>query len=367
MKPAESVENESTARPFQCDWQSCPKSFTRKSDFVRHYRIHTDERPYVCPIPGCGKRFTRPDIQAKHMLTHTGKKPHQCRHIGFGKRFTDASTLARHRWRLHQQEMSPNDSSDSDDDGSPSTPQLPMNQGDSNGPLHRASSYADFESQVHGYHIPQHRDNRQGIPASVPHEYHGTPVPDQYTPVQPVHRATTMTQEVYYVTEAENPGVATMTNTVPPHYQLSQQGERPPMEIPYSALGTAMSVQSSPSTVSATSVPSPTIPEGFYAHQPGSQPAYTAAESQPAMIEYQQLIQQPMVSQLQYIPATTRYYAPPPAHSQQEQWPYYHPPIEVTTTGQLPAYGPAVYDIYGPKIEFEDPSLQPLSIRLASM
>ncbi|RKK21220.1 hypothetical protein BFJ66_g17674 [Fusarium oxysporum f. sp. cepae] len=56
MKPAESVENESTARPFQCDWQSCPKSFTRKSDFVRHYRIHTDERPYVCPIPGCGKR-----------------------------------------------------------------------------------------------------------------------------------------------------------------------------------------------------------------------------------------------------------------------------------------------------------------------
>ncbi|TVY73763.1 Zinc finger protein 143 [Fusarium oxysporum f. sp. cubense] len=191
MKPAESVENESTARPFQCDWQSCPKSFTRKSDFVRHYRIHTDERPYVCPIPGCGKRFTRPDIQAKHMLTHTGKKPHQCRHIGFGKRFTDASTLARHRWRLHQQEMSPNDSNDSDDDGSPSTPQLPMNQ-------------------VHGYHIPQLRDNRQGIPASVPHEYHGTPVPEQYTPVQPVHRATTMTQEVYYVTEAENPYIFNM-------------------------------------------------------------------------------------------------------------------------------------------------------------
>ncbi|ENH65378.1 hypothetical protein FOC1_g10000707 [Fusarium oxysporum f. sp. cubense race 1] len=106
--------------------------------------------------------------------------------------------------------MSPNDSNDSDDDGSPSTPQLPMNQGDSNGPLHRASSCADFESQVHGYHIPQLRDNRQGIPASVPHEYHGTPVPEQYTPVQPVHRATTMTQEVYYVTEAENPYIFNM-------------------------------------------------------------------------------------------------------------------------------------------------------------
>ncbi|EXM12840.1 hypothetical protein RAB80_018107 [Fusarium oxysporum f. sp. vasinfectum] len=299
------------------------------------------------------------------------EKPHQCLHIGCEKRFADASTLARHRRRLHQQEINPNDindcSSNSDDDGSPSTPQLPMNQSASNGPLHRASSCADFESQFHGHHMLQHYDNQRGISATVPNEYHGTPVSEQYTPVQLVHQAAAMIQQVYYVTEAGKPGVATMTSTVPAHYQLSQQVERPSLELPYSAPGIATSIQSSPSTFSATSVLSSMIPEGFYAHQPGSQPAYTAAEPQPAMIEYQQLIQQPLVSQLQYIPATTGYYAPPPAHPQQEQWPYYHPPIEVTTTGQLPAYGPAVYDTYGPKIEFEDPSLQPLSIRLASM
>ncbi|RYC79039.1 hypothetical protein BFJ63_vAg18083 [Fusarium oxysporum f. sp. narcissi] len=186
----------------------------------------------------------------------------------------------------------------------------------------------------------QRYGNQRGFSASVPHEYHGSPVPEQFTPVQLVHRAAAMTQQVYYVTEAGNSGVATMASTVPSYYQLSQQVERHPMEIPYSALGIATSIQSSPSTVSATSVPSPTIPEGFYAHQPGSQPAYTAAESQPAMIEYQQPIQhhmaqpqQPMVSQLQYIPATTAYYAPPPAHPQQEQWPYYDQPIEVTTIG----------------------------------
>ncbi|KAL9567667.1 hypothetical protein ACKAV7_008239 [Fusarium commune] len=229
--------------------------------------------------------------------------------------------------------MNPNDSNDcssnSDGDGSPSTPQLPMNQGASNGPLHRASSYADFESQVHGYHKAQHCGNRQGIPVSVPHEYHGTPVPEQYTPVQLVHRAATMTQEVYYVTEAENPGVATMTNTVPPHYQLSQQGERPPMELSVYSPSNCDVDASITSTFSTTSVPTPMIPECFYAHQPESQPAYIAAGFQPAMVEYQQPIQrhiaqpqQPVISQLQYIPATTGHCAAPPAHPQQELlWP----------------------------------------------
>ncbi|KAF5695765.1 zinc finger protein [Fusarium denticulatum] len=419
MELMELVENEPTARPFQCDWQSCTKSFNRKSDLQRHYRIHTNERPYACSIPGCGKSFIQRSALTVHIRTHTGEKPHQCQHIGCGKRFSDSSSLARHRRihtgkrpykcahdgcsksfcrkttmvkhqrRSHQQGMNPNDiddcSSDSDDDESPSTPQhssmtwsphemVSMNQGAPGGPLHRASSYADFESQVHGHHMPQHYGNRQGISASVPHEYHGTPVPEQHAHVQLVHRAATMPRQAYYVTEAGNPGVATMTSTVPPHYQLSQQVERPPMELPYSAPGIATSIQSSPSTFSATSVPSPMIPEGFYAHQPGSQPAYTTAESQPAMIQYQQPIQhhmaqpqQPVVSQAQHIPSAAGHYAPPAAHPQQEQWPHYDPPIEVTTIGQLPAYGTAVYDIYGPKIEFEDPSLQLPSSRLASM
>ncbi|RKK50826.1 hypothetical protein BFJ69_g18000 [Fusarium oxysporum] len=246
-----------------------------------------------------------------------------------------------------------------------------MNRVASNGPLHRASPYSDFESQVHGHHIPQHCDNRQGIPASVPHEYHGTPVPELYTPVQLVHRAAAMTQ-VYYVAEAENPGVATMTNTVPSHYQLSQQGERPSMELSVYSPSNCDVDSSSPSTFSTTSVPTPMIPECFYAHQPGSQPAYIAAGFQPAMIEYQQPIQRHMaqphpslVSQSRHVP-TTSGQNPLPRVQKQEQRSHYDPPIKVTIMGQLPAYGTAVYD-YGPKYEYEDPSLQLLSGRLASM
>ncbi|EXL39616.1 hypothetical protein FOCG_17776 [Fusarium oxysporum f. sp. radicis-lycopersici 26381] len=375
MELMELVENEASARPFQCDWQPCTKSFNRKSDLQRHYRIHTNERPYACSIPSCGKRFNRPDTQSKHVLTHTGEKPHQCRHIGCGKYFTDASTLARHRRKLHQREINPDDSNDcssnSDDNGSPSTPQLPMNQVASNWPLHRASPYSDFESQVHGHYIPQHCDNRQGIPASVPHQYHGTPVPEQYTPVQLAHQAATMAQ-VYYVTEAENPGVATMTNTVPPHYQLSQQGERPSMELSVYSPSNCDVDSSSPSTFSTISVPTPMIPEYFYAHQPGSQPAYIAAGYQPAMIEYQQPIQRHMAqphpslaSQSRHVP-TTSGQNPLPRVQKQEQRSHYDPPIKVTIMGQLPTYGTAVYD-YGPKYEYEDPSLQLLSGRLASM
>ncbi|EKJ74805.1 hypothetical protein NXS19_001834 [Fusarium pseudograminearum] len=420
MELMELVENEPTARPFQCDWQSCTKSFNRKSDLQRHYRIHTNERPYSCSIPGCGKSFIQRSALTVHIRTHTGEKPHQCQHIGCGKRFSDSSSLARHRRihtgkrpykcahdgcsksfcrkttmvkhqrRSHQQGMNPNDiddcSSDSDDDESPSTPQhssmtwsphdmVSMGQTAPNGSLHRASSYADFESQVHGHHMPAHYAHRHGIPTTVPHEYHGHTVPDQHAHVQLVHRAAAIPRQTYYVTEQGNPGVATMTSSLPPHYHLSQHVERPAMEMPYSAPGIPTSIQSSPSTFSATSVPSPMVQDGFYAHQPTTQAAYTAAETQPAMVQYHHPIQhhmaqaqqQPVVSQPQHMSTTTEHYPPPSAHPQQEQWSNYDPPIEVTTIGQLPAYGSAVYDIYAPKLEFDDPSLQLPSSRLASM
>ncbi|KAF4973757.1 hypothetical protein FSARC_65 [Fusarium sarcochroum] len=296
--------------------------------------------------------------------------------------------MVKHQRRSHQQGMNPNEiddcSSDSEDDESPSTPQhssmtwsphdmVSMNQAIPNGPLHRSSSYADVESQVHAHHMPQQYGNRQGL--NVPHEYHGPPVSEQHPHVQLVHRTTNMPRQAYYVTEQGNPGVATMTSTVPPHYQLAQQVERPHMELPYSTSGIATSIQSSPSTFSATSVPSPMVQEGFYAHQPGNQPAYTTAETQPAMIQYHQPMQhhmaqpqQPVVSQAQHIHTpTTEHYAHAPAHPQQEQWSHYDPPIEVTTIGQLPAYGSAVYDLYAPKIEFDDPSMQLPSSRLASL
>lgn len=44
-------------RPHGCPHEGCDKKFSRKSDFLRHYRIHTGERPFACDFPECGKSF----------------------------------------------------------------------------------------------------------------------------------------------------------------------------------------------------------------------------------------------------------------------------------------------------------------------
>jgi metal regulatory transcription factor 1 len=319
--------------------------------------------------------------------------------------------MVKHQRRSHQRGLHPNEilddcTSDSDSGESPSTPkhtgmtwppQAVMQGGHPGMPhghsMHRAASFADFGQHMNTYNMQQQYGHRHSLSSGGAHEFHGQPVHEQHNGVQMIHRSASISQHPYYVTEHGNPGVATMnTNPVPPQYQVPrQQVERLPLEIPYTAPGLNASIQSSPSSFSAASGRSPSTQDGFYTHQPTQAATYALHSASPVeqhpqgMVAYpqqmqQSISQQPINTQHQIPSQAPQQQAAPTAdqyqhqapHAEPEQWYHsvaaYQPPVEVATIGQLPTYGStAVYDPWGPKMEFEDPSIQLPSARIENM
>ncbi|KAL7623646.1 hypothetical protein AAE478_005198 [Parahypoxylon ruwenzoriense] len=325
--------------------------------------------------------------------------------------FCRKTTMVKHQRRSHQRgihSLEVDDfSSESDGGESPSTPRqagLPWSTGHLTAghpgmqghTIQRAASFADFGQHVNDYNVQQQYGNsssssssnqhRHSVSAGGAHEYHGEVVQQpHHVGVPMLHRTTSMPQHPYYVTEQNNPGVATMnTNPIQPYQMPRQQAERLSSEIPYTAAGMASSIQSSPSTFSVTaSGRSPSVQDGFYTHQPPPQPAYTLGTTSPIveqpMVQYGQHIHQPMqhsqsvppqVSPTQHAHHQAQEQYQPPAAQPEEHW-YsavpYQAPVEVATIGQLPSFGSGIYDTWAMKPDYDDPTLQMPSARIDSM
>ncbi|KAI1330763.1 hypothetical protein F5Y16DRAFT_342568 [Xylariaceae sp. FL0255] len=429
MELLELVDNEPTARPFQCDWESCNKSFNRKSDLQRHYRIHTNERPYSCMTPGCGKSFIQRSALTVHIRTHTGEKPHQCQHIGCGKRFSDvgyrhrlpinrflclqSSSLARHRRihtgkrpyrcahdgclksfcrkttmvkhqrRSHQRGMHYSELDDfSSESESGEMPLTPPHSGLSWTPpphlgselgghaLQRSASYSSLNQQINGCNVQIPYIHQNGPSSGVPHEYHGTPV-SEHASVHMLQRTISMPHHPYYVTEQGNPSVATMnTNQIQSFQVPSRQADGSLLEVSFSG-GNQPDAFSPPQTVRST--PSH---EAFYQQQP--QNGQFAMHEQHPMVQFQQHVSQPIERSTSHIPTSQpiqgtpeRYQIPtaegPPREQQWFDGMPYQPPAEVITIGSLPTYGTGFYDAWAIKTDYEDPNMQMPSTRIDSM
>lgn len=208
--------------------------------------------------------------------------------------------MVKHQRRSHQRGINPHEilddcTSDSDSGESPSTPTHPGGR-----TLHQAASSAGFGHQMALYNVPQPYGNST---VSGSHEVPGQAVPRQHPGIQMPHQ--TSMPQTYYVTDQSNPGVV--------------------------APGMPSSMQSSLSRFSTS------VWRSINTEQLLFPPAGTGGNIE------QRVSQQPPQPQSQE-PA-----APPQSEQFQQPetwlwWSNVQSPVEVATTGQLPAYGFGVYD-----------------------
>ncbi|OTB14753.1 hypothetical protein K445DRAFT_61890 [Daldinia sp. EC12] len=425
MELLELVENEPTARPFKCNWAMCKKSFNRKSDLQRHYRIHTNERPYTCTMAGCRKSFIQRSALTVHIRTHTGEKPHHCQHTGCGKRFSDSSSLARHRRihtgkrpykcahhgciksfcrkttmvkhqrRSHQRGMPlENEELTSESDGGecPATPSPATVWG--NGAIlseqpniqhqavRRTTPFSDLDPPNQFAITQQYGHQQHNMPRRDTHQYPGEVVQQpQHSAVPMLQRPVGVPPHSYYVTEQNNPGIATMNTNAMQHFQVPrQQPARPTVDIPYTTAEMMNVIRSSPHIFAAALPgPSPQGHDGYYTHQPPNTTTYAMNPSpvmEQPMVQFPQQMHQsvspmlsPMLSPMQQVQSQGHY--PPPAN-QQEQW-YnampYQQPVEVSTMGQptigqIQPFGIGAEYPWAIKSDYSDPSVQMPSDRI---
>ena len=269
--------------------------------------------------------------------------------------------------------------------------------------MHRAASFADFGHGVnygmqqqhllsHGPHDYSHTVHDPAAAAAL---VTATSMPPHHPGMPMLHRAASLPQHSYYVTDHNNPGVATMNTNAPmaagpyhQHHHIPRQSvERMAVDIPYTGTPSlAASIQSSPDAFSASGR-SPSTQDGFYTHQAPQAATYALHTASPLLEQHQHhasmvhyatapASQQPTVvaQHHQHQQHHQQHQVPTSQpHSGDEHWyssmPYQSPvAVAVPQMAQLAPYGSTVYDPWADaKIELETAGMQMPSARIEQM
>lgn len=305
--------------------------------------------------------------------------------------FCRKTTMIKHQRRAHQHEFHPDDIVDACDAESDimESPLTPHGQPEATWPLQAvppgvgSMQSTDVVHHQDEYSISHGYQRRPSMPQANMVPLNMSP-PGQNTGVQVIHDIHNMTQAPMYVTDQGNPRVATMnSNAIPRTYYLHQQQEdHPRIDIPCTVHEFHVGDQHSPSNLSAASYQSSQFndegPSGQTTNSTTSSfcDAASTDECQP-LAQYAPPMSQQIDSAQRSMSCPSQEVALQDATSHLQEissamatrgWANFQPSIEVTTIGHLPIFGSGLHGLFlGPKLGFEDPSMQLPSARLESL